>query len=73
MAKNTSISCGDHFESFIARQIASGRYGFPSEVVHAGLRRLAKREPKIEGLCRAPIDGERTDDVGELDMKKIKK
>jgi antitoxin ParD1/3/4 len=72
MAKTTSISFGDHFESFIARQIASGRYGSASEVVRAGLRLLEEREQKIEGFCGALIDGERTDDVGELDMKKIK-
>ncbi|HFQ5333542.1 TPA: type II toxin-antitoxin system ParD family antitoxin, partial [Vibrio vulnificus] len=27
MAKNTSITLGDHFDGFIANQIQSGRYG----------------------------------------------
>jgi antitoxin ParD1/3/4 len=31
MAKNTSISLGDHYEGFISRQIKSGRYESVSE------------------------------------------
>jgi antitoxin ParD1/3/4 len=72
MSKTTSINLGDHFEGFIDQQIASGRYGSASEVVRASLRLLEEREQKIEGLRRALIDGERSGDVGELDMKKIK-
>lgn len=72
MSKTTSINLGDHFESFIEHQIASGRYGSASEVIRASLRLLEEREHRIEGLRRALIDGERSGDVGELDMNKIK-
>jgi antitoxin ParD1/3/4 len=72
MAKNTSISLGDHFEGFIDQQIESGRYGSASEVIRASLRLLEEREQKIEGLRKALLDGERSGDVGELDMKKVK-
>jgi antitoxin ParD1/3/4 len=72
MSKTTSINLGDHFESFIDQQIASGRYGTASEVIRASLRLLEEREHRIEGLRRALIDGERSGDVGELDMNKIK-
>ena len=40
MAKNTSISLGNHFDEFVARQITTGRYGSASEVIRAGLRKL---------------------------------
>ncbi len=72
MSKTNSINLGDHFESFIDRQLASGRYGSASEVVRASLRLLEEREYKIEGLRKALLDSERSGDVGELDMRKIK-
>lgn len=72
MAKNTSISLGDHFEGFIDEQVQSGRYGSASEVIRASLRLLEEREGKIGALRQALIDGENSGDAGELDMKKIK-
>ena len=72
MSKTTSISLGDHFERFIDQQLTSGRYGSASEVIRASLRLLEEREHKIEGLRKALLDGERSGDVGELDMRKIK-
>jgi len=72
MAKNTSISLGDHFEGFISKQIESGRYGSASEVVRASLRLLEEHEQKIGTLRQALIDGENSGDAGELDMNEIK-
>lgn len=72
MSKTTSISLGDHFENFIKQQLTSGRYGSASEVIRASLRLLEEREHKIEGLRKALLDGERSGDVGELGMRKIK-
>jgi antitoxin ParD1/3/4 len=73
MAKNTSISLGDHFERFISRQIESGRYGSASEVVRASLRLLEEHEQRIGTVRQALIDGENSGDAGELDMKDIKR
>jgi antitoxin ParD1/3/4 len=58
MSKNTSISLGDHFGSFVDRQLAHGRYGSASEVVRAGLRLLEEHEMKVEALRAALIEGE---------------
>ncbi|HEY0107610.1 MAG TPA: type II toxin-antitoxin system ParD family antitoxin [Rhizomicrobium sp.] len=58
MAKNTSISLGDHFVAFVDDQVAKGRYGSASDVVRAGLRRLEEDEAKLEALRAALIAGE---------------
>ena len=58
MARNTSISLGDHFGFFIEQQISHGRYGSASEVVRAGLRQLEEHEARLSALRAALADGE---------------
>ena len=72
MAKNTSISLGDHFEFFINEQLRHGRYGSASEVVRAGLRLLEEHEQTVQATRQALIEGEESGDAGELDMKAIR-
>ena len=60
MAKNTSITIGQHFDSFIQNQIDAGRYASTSEVVRAGLRLLEHEEEKLMALRKALIDGEQS-------------
>ncbi len=36
----TSLSLGEHWEVYIKNEIASGRYGFASEVVRDALRAM---------------------------------
>ena len=72
MAKNTSMTLGDHFEEFIAGQVASGRYRNTSEVVRAGLRLLEEREQKVVALQRTLDEGASSGDAGELDFAKIR-
>jgi antitoxin ParD1/3/4 len=60
VAKNTSITLGEHFEGFIASQIESGRYGSVSEVVRAGLRVLEDSESKLTALRQMLKDGEKS-------------
>lgn len=58
MARNTSISLGDHFAGFIDTQVQTGRYGSASDVVRAGLRLLEEHEAKVKTLQSALIAGE---------------
>ncbi|HEY6458082.1 MAG TPA: type II toxin-antitoxin system ParD family antitoxin [Steroidobacteraceae bacterium] len=73
MAKNTSVSLGDHFEGFIARQIEGGRYESVSEVIRASLRLLEEREKSIGVLRHALAEGETSGDAGPLNMQEIKR
>lgn len=58
MARNTSISLGEHFSDFVDTQVSSGRYGSASEVVRAGLRLLETYEDKVAALRAALIEAE---------------
>jgi len=60
MAKNTSMTLGDHFDGFIAGQINSGRFSSASEVVRAALRMLENNEAKLNTLRKALDDGEKS-------------
>ncbi len=44
MPRNTSITLGKHFESFISMQIKEGRFNSKSEVVRAAMRLLEEHE-----------------------------
>ena len=71
MARNTSVTLGEHFEKFIARQIKSGRFESKSEVVRAGMRLLEEHERKVTSLRQALVDGETSGDslpyvIGDL-------
>lgn len=58
MPRNTSVSLGDHFTSFIDSQVQAGRYGSASDVVRAGLRMLEEHEVRVSALREALIAGE---------------
>lgn len=58
MARNTSVSLGDHFADFVDAQVRSGRYGSASDVLRAGLRLLEEHEAKVKALEAALVAGE---------------
>lgn len=57
MNRNTSISLGSYFDSFIQSRISAGRFKNASEVVRAGLRLLEEEENRIIVLKEAIKEG----------------
>jgi antitoxin ParD1/3/4 len=70
MGKNTSISLGNHFESFIEQSIHQGRFSNASEVVRAGLRLLEEEEGKLANLKKAVQEGLDSGTAKNFDPKK---
>ena len=71
MAKNTSISLGRHYEIFIRRQVAGGRFGTASEVVRAGLRHREEDEAKLAALRSSLEEGERSGFVEDYSLEAL--
>lgn len=69
MGRNTSVTIGDHFTSFISDQVQTGRYGSASDVVRAGLRLLEEHETKVRALQEALIAGEQSGDPRPFDRE----
>ncbi|MFA6402713.1 MAG: type II toxin-antitoxin system ParD family antitoxin [Salinivirgaceae bacterium] len=57
MDRNTSISIGNYFDTFIQGRISAGRYKNASEVIRAGLRLLEEEESKLIALREAIQEG----------------
>lgn len=73
MTRNTSVSLGDHFTTFIDTQVQAGRYGSASDVVRAGLRLLQEHEAKVKALESALIEGEESGEPQPFDFEALKK
>jgi antitoxin ParD1/3/4 len=72
MARNTSVTIGDHFASFISEQVQAGRYGSTSDVVRAGLRLLEENEARVKALEAALIEGEESGEPQPFDFEAFK-
>ena len=57
MGRNTSVSLGNHFESFVDNRVSEGRFKNASEVIRAGLRLLESEENKVIILKNAIKEG----------------
>ena len=71
MAKNTSITLGDHFENFINQKIVSGKYNSVSEVIRSALRLLEKEENKVDLLISELEAGENSKLVEDFNPKEF--
>lgn len=58
--KNTSFALGEHFDRFVAGQVASGRYRSASEVMRDALRLLEERNKHRDAVVSALIEGEQS-------------
>jgi len=67
MPRNTSVTLGEHFERFVAEQIAEGRFHSVSEMVRAGLRRLEEDETRLKRLKEKLQAGENSPVVADFD------
>lgn len=68
MARNASVSRGDHFAGIIDAQVGDGRYGSASDVVRAGPRLLEVQEAKRDALRSALSEGEASGSAEAFDL-----
>ena len=77
MARNTSVTLGEHFDEFVLEKINAGRFQSVSEVVRAGLRKLEEDETKLKILrdkLEASEDSPLVEDFnGENFIKELRK
>ena len=71
MARNTSVTLGQHFDEFVLEKIHEGRFQTVSEVVRAGLRKLEQDEIKLQGLREKLQAGEDSPMVEPFDGKQF--
>lgn len=62
----TSLTLGPHWEKFVKREIASGRYASASEVIRAALRELEERGRRLQVLREHLDTGARQARRGEF-------
>jgi antitoxin ParD1/3/4 len=70
MGRNTSVSLGNYFESFVDSRVSEGRFKNASEVIRAGLRLLEEEENKLMALKKAINEGIESGIAENFDPKK---
>ena len=71
MARNTSVTLGQHFDEFVSAQIIQGRFQTVSAVVRAGLRKLEEDESKLQALREKLKSGENSEIIENSDGKQL--
>ncbi len=62
----TSLTLGPHWEKFVKREVASGRYASASEVIRDALRELEERGKRLEALQAHLDEGAKQAKRGEF-------
>lgn len=71
MARNTSVTLGQHFDEFVLEKITEGRFQTVSEVVRAGLRKLEQDEIKLQALREKLQAGEDSSIIENFNGKQL--
>jgi len=71
MPRNTSVTLGEHFDTFVRQKISEGRFQSVSEVVRAGLRRLEEDELKLIILRAKLLAGENSPLIDNFDPEQF--
>ena len=71
MARNTSVTLGQHFDEFVSEKITAGRFQTVSEVVRAGLRKLEEEESKLQALKEKLQAGENSPIIENFNGKQL--
>ncbi len=71
MARNTSVTLGEHFDEFVSEKIGEGRFQSVSEVVRAGLRKLEEDETRLQALRARLQAGEDSPAIEDFDGAKF--
>jgi antitoxin ParD1/3/4 len=70
MGRNTSISLGDYFETFIDSIVSNGRYSNASEVIRTGPRLLEEVEDRVIALRNWIREGDESGRAVDFDPKR---
>jgi antitoxin ParD1/3/4 len=67
MARTVTVSLGPHYEEFIQKAIAGGRFNNVSEVIRAALRQMEDEEARLSAIRSALVEGENSGIVEDFD------
>ena len=69
VTRNASVSLGNHLAAFVDLQVDSGRFGWASDVIRAGLRLLEAHEARVQALRQALVGGEQSGQAERFDVE----
>jgi antitoxin ParD1/3/4 len=71
MARNTSILLGDYYDSFVSKQVKTGKFASASEVIRNALRLFEESETAKKNLVKELRKGEQSAIATDFDPDKF--